>query len=60
MGDDLRRLLAHLRQAACADRLRGYAFFNGYTAEWQMWGTGQKSRDDYSQPAPRASGPRRL
>ncbi len=54
MGEDLRRLLAHLRRASYADRILGYAFFNGYTAEWQMWGTWQKSRDDYSPPALRA------
>jgi hypothetical protein len=50
----LRRLLAYLRRTPYADRILGYAFFNGHTAEWQMWGTWQKSRDDYSQPALRA------
>ncbi len=54
MGDDLRRLIAYLRKAPYADRILGYMFFNGYTAEWQMWGTWEASRDDYSQPALRA------
>ena len=53
-GEDLRRLIAYLRRAPYADRIVGYAFFNGYTAEWQMWGTWQDSRDDYSAPALRA------
>ena len=54
MGGDLRRLIAHLRQAPYADRILGYMFFNGYTAEWQMWGTWLESRDDYSLPAQQA------
>ncbi|NUQ64850.1 MAG: beta-galactosidase [Pirellulales bacterium] len=54
MGDDLRKLIAYLRQAPYADRILGYIFYNGYTAEWQMWGTWQESRDDYSEPAVRA------
>lgn len=54
MGDDLRRLIAHLRKAPYADRILGYMFYNGYTAEWQMWGTWQPFRDDYSQPAQQA------
>ena len=54
VGEDLRRLIEYLRRAPYADRIIGYAFFNGYTAEWQMWGTWQDSRDDYSQPALRA------
>ncbi|MBM3859354.1 MAG: hypothetical protein FJ395_06855 [Verrucomicrobia bacterium] len=54
MGDDLRKLLAHLRRAPYADRIIGYILYSGYTAEWQMWGTWQSSRDDYSQPALRA------
>jgi hypothetical protein len=54
MGEDLRRLIAYLRRAPYADRILGYMFFNGYTAEWQMWGTWKTSRDDYSQPALRA------
>ncbi len=54
MGEDFRRLIAYLRQAPYADRIIGILFFNGYTAEWQMWGTWQKSRDDYSAPALRA------
>ncbi len=54
MGDDLRRLIAHLRRAPYADRIIGYVLYSGYTAEWQMWGTWQPSRDDYSQPALRA------
>ena len=54
MGDDLRRLIAYLRKSPYADRIMGYMFFNGYTAEWQMWGTHLASRDDYSEPAHRA------
>lgn len=54
MGEDLRRLIAHLRRAPYADRILGTMFYNGYTAEWQMWGTWQESRDDYSEPAQRA------
>ncbi|MCL4195160.1 MAG: beta-galactosidase, partial [Thermoguttaceae bacterium] len=54
IGEDLRRLIAYLRRAPYADRILGYMFYNGYTAEWQMWGTWQESRDDYSQPALRA------
>ena len=54
VSEDLRRLIDHLRRAPYADRILGYMFYNGYTAEWQMWGAWQKSRDDYSQPAQRA------
>ena len=54
MGDDLHKLLAHLRRAPYADRILGYIVYSGYTAEWQMWGTWQPSRDDYSVPALRA------
>jgi hypothetical protein len=54
VSEDLRRLIAYLRAAPYADRILGYIFFNGYTAEWQMWGTWQSSRDDYSPPALRA------
>lgn len=54
MGDDLRKLIAHLRRAPYADRIIGYIIYSGYTAEWQMWGTWQPSRDDYSAPALRA------
>lgn len=54
MGEDLRRLIAYLRQSPYADRILGYMFYNGYTAEWQMWGTWQPSRCDYSEPARRA------
>lgn len=54
MGEDLRKLITYLRQAPYADRILGYIFYNGYTAEWQMWGTWQSSRDDYSEPALRA------
>ncbi len=54
MGEDLRRLIAYLQRAPYADRILGYMFYNGYTAEWQMWGTWQESRDDYSPPALRA------
>ncbi len=54
MGGDLRKLIAYLRQAPYADRIIGVVFFSGYTAEWQMWGTWQESRCDYSAPALRA------
>ncbi len=52
--EDLRRLISHLRRAPYADRILGYMFYNGYTAEWQMWGTWEAARDDYSEPALRA------
>lgn len=54
MGEDLRKLLAHLRRAPYADRLIGYTFYGGYTAEWQMWGTWAEHKDDYSVPATKA------
>ncbi len=54
MGGDLRKLIAWLRKAPYADRIIGYIFYSGYTAEWQMWGTWQSSRGDYSKPAVRA------
>lgn len=54
MGDDLRRLIAHLRGAPYADRILGVIFYSGYTAEWQMWGTWRPQSDDYSEPALRA------
>jgi hypothetical protein len=54
MGEDLRRLIAYLRKAPYADRILGYMFYSGYTAEWQMWGAWQASRCDYSEPALRA------
>ncbi len=54
MGEDLRKLIAYLRKAPYADRIIGIIFFGGYTAEWQMWGTWQQSRGDYSQPALKA------
>lgn len=54
MGDDLRKLIAYLRRSPYADRILGYILYSGYTAEWQMWGTWQPSRDDYSEPALRA------
>jgi hypothetical protein len=53
-GDDLRRLIAYLRRAPYASRVIGIAFYGGYTAEWQMWGTWAEQKDDYSQPALRA------
>ena len=54
MGEDLRKLIAHLRTAPYADRIVGILFYCGYTAEWQMWGTWQEQKDDYSAPALRA------
>lgn len=53
-GEDLRRLLSYLQRAPYADRIIGIIFYGGYTAEWQMWGTWQEHRDDYSAPALRA------
>jgi hypothetical protein len=51
-GADLRKLIAHLRQGPYADRIIGYLFYSGYTAEWQMWGTWTDGYgDDYSPPA---------
>lgn len=54
MAADLRRLVAHLRHSPYADRILGVVFYSGYTAEWQMWGTWQEQKDDYSAPALRA------
>ncbi len=54
MSADLKRLLAHLRMAPYADRILGYIFYSGYTAEWQMWATWRPYGDDYSAPALRA------
>lgn len=54
MGEDLRKLITHLRRAPYANRIIGYIVYSGYTAEWQMWGTWKSSRDDYSDPAMRA------
>lgn len=51
---DLRKLIAYLRKAPYASRLIGIAFYGGYTAEWQMWGTWAEQKDDYSAPALRA------
>lgn len=51
MGEDLRRLIAHLRRAPYADRILGVIFYSGHTAEWQMWGTWRPESDDYSEPA---------
>lgn len=53
-GEDLRKLIAYLQKSPYADRIIGIAFYGGYTAEWQMWGTWQQHRDDYSEPALRA------
>jgi len=54
MGEDLKRLMAHLRSAPYADRIIGYIFYAGYTAEWQNWATWKAYSDDYSDPAIRA------
>jgi hypothetical protein len=51
MGDDLRKLISYLRQSPYADRIIGYTLFCGFTGEWQMWGTWEAARDDYSAPA---------
>lgn len=53
-GEDLRKLIAYLRKAPYASRLIGIAFYGGYTAEWQMWGTWAEQKDDYSAPALKA------
>ncbi len=51
IGDDLRRLLAHLQSSPYADRILGYCLFSGYSAEWQSWGLWYDHLADYSQPA---------
>lgn len=51
MAADLKRLIQHLREAPYANRILGYIFYAGYTAEWQMWGTWQEASDDFSEPA---------
>lgn len=54
MAADFKKLIAHLRSAPYADRILGYIFYSGYTAEWQMWATWRPYGDDYSQPALKA------
>jgi len=54
MGDDLRRLLAHLQSSTYADRILGYILCSGHSAEWQEWGIWDGKWADYSEPSRRA------
>ncbi len=51
IGDDLRRLLAHLQSSTYADRILGYILCSGHTAEWQEWGIWDGKWADYSEPS---------
>lgn len=51
IGDDLTRLIRHLRRSPYADRILGLVICSGYTAEWQTWGVWQNKFADYSEPA---------
>lgn len=53
-GDDLVRLIRHLRAAPYADRIIGLVICSGYSAEWQSWGLWQSKFVDYSAPGVRA------
>ncbi len=50
IGDDLVRLIRHLREAPYADRIIGLVICSGYSAEWQSWGLWQNKFVDYSGP----------
>ncbi|MBM3501904.1 MAG: hypothetical protein FJX74_24895, partial [Armatimonadetes bacterium] len=54
IGDDLVRLIRHLRSQPYADRLIGLIICSGYTAEWQTWGVWQDHFTDFSEPGLRA------
>ena len=54
IGDDLRRLLAHLQSSTYADRILGYILCSGHSAEWQEWGIWDGKWADYSEPSRRA------
>jgi hypothetical protein len=54
MGDDLRRLLAHIRSSCYADRILGFILCSGVTAEWQQWGVWGDKLADASEPQRRA------
>ena len=51
IGDDLRRLLAHLQSSTYADRILGYILCSGHSAEWQEWGIWDGKWADYSEPS---------
>jgi beta-galactosidase len=54
IGDDLLRLIEHLRAQPYADRILGLIICSGYTAEWQTWGVWQDEFTDFSDPGLRA------
>ena len=54
MGEDLRRLIAHLQSSAYADHILGYILCSGYSAEWQEWGIWEGKSADYSEPSRQA------
>ncbi|MBM4321891.1 MAG: hypothetical protein FJ125_18635, partial [Deltaproteobacteria bacterium] len=54
IGEDLVRLIRHLRSQPYADRLIGLIICSGYTAEWQTWGVWQDQFTDFSEPGLKA------
>lgn len=54
IGDDLRRLIEHLRSTSYADRILGYILCSGHSAEWQEWGIWDEHWADYSDPSRQA------
>ena len=54
MGEDLVRLIRHLREQPYADRLIGLIICSGYTAEWQTWGVWDNKFTDFSEPGLKA------
>ena len=50
IGDDLVRLIRHLRAQPYADRIIGLILCSGATAEWQTWGLWQDHFTDFSEP----------
>jgi len=54
VGDDLVRLIRHLRRSPYADRIIGLVICSGHTAEWQTWGLWDDKFTDYSDVAVQA------
>jgi hypothetical protein len=54
IGEDLTRLIRHLRSQPYADRIIGLIICSGYTAEWQTWGVWQDQFTDFGEPGLKA------
>ncbi|MBM3477352.1 MAG: hypothetical protein FJX75_29130, partial [Armatimonadetes bacterium] len=54
MGEDLVRLIRHLRSQPYADKIIGLIICSGYTAEWQTWGVWNDKFTDFSGPGLKA------